>query len=105
MIIKNPTKNPIEVDIFGVHYRIEAEDSLENVPEATARYWQENLHSFLILRKDKEAVVEPVAMQEVSPAVVDETTLDAAVEEAAEEIAEAVVEAVHKKVAKKTTKK
>lgn len=81
MIIKNPTKNRIAVKIFGVDYDIAPEGTLENVPEAAARYWQENLHKFLVLRKDKEVeetvqavdvakVVEPVAP--VTEDVVDE---------------------------------
>lgn len=54
MKITNPSNNAIEnVSIFGVKYSIEAEGTLDNVPEPHARYWQENLHKFLILRKDK----------------------------------------------------
>jgi len=53
MKIINPSNKAIEnVRIFGVLYSIEAEGTLENVPEAHARYWQE-LHKFLVLRKDK----------------------------------------------------
>lgn len=80
MIIKNPTKNRIAVKIFGVDYDIAPEGTLENVPEAAARYWQENLHKFLVLREDKKIetvqavdvakVVEPVAP--VTEDVVDE---------------------------------
>ncbi len=58
MIIKNPTKDSIEVSIKGVTYKIEAEGVLEGVPEEAARYWQENLHKFLILRKEKEVSEE-----------------------------------------------
>lgn len=60
MRITNPTKNRIEVSIKGVKYAIEPEGILENIPEEHARYWQEDLHKFLILRKDKEVLPEPV---------------------------------------------
>lgn len=53
MKIKNPSNRAIEnVIIFGERYSIDAEGTLENVPEKHARYWQENLHKFLILRQD-----------------------------------------------------
>lgn len=63
MQIKNPTKEKIEgIQIGENFYSIDAEGTLENVPEADARYWQEYLHKFLILRKDKleEVKVETV---------------------------------------------
>lgn len=54
MKIYNPSNNAIEnVSIFGVKYSISAEGTLDNVPEAHARFWQESLHNFLVLRKDK----------------------------------------------------
>ena len=54
MQIKNPLNEKIEgVKINETIYNIEANGTLDNVPEADARYWQENLHKFLILRKDK----------------------------------------------------
>lgn len=56
MIITNPTKNDISVVIKGIKYTIKAEDSLERVPEDHARYWQESLHKFLQLKKDKDEV-------------------------------------------------
>jgi hypothetical protein len=65
MQIKNPTKTKIEgIKIGASTYSIEAEGVLNNVPEKDARYWQENLHKFLILKKDsletgvKQEVVE-----------------------------------------------
>ncbi len=64
MQIKNPSNNAItDVRIFGVSYSIEAEGTLDNVPEEHARYWQENLHKFLVLRKDKRE--EPKVEEEV----------------------------------------
>lgn len=54
MQIKNPTNNKIEgVLIKGEVYSIDANGTLDNIPEEIARYWQENLHKFLILKKDK----------------------------------------------------
>lgn len=70
MIIKNPTKEAIEVSIGTMGnagaaiYRIEAEGTLENVPEEHARYWQESLHKFLILKKEKETVKETIEIPE-----------------------------------------
>lgn len=81
MQIKNPTKEKIEgVQIGENSYSIDAEGTLKNVPEADARYWQENLHKFLILRKDeleevKEDVVEvpkPTVETVETPVVEDE---------------------------------
>ncbi len=66
MQIKNPTKKAIEgVKIKGVVYGIGAEETLDNVPEEHARYWQ-SLHHFLILKKDK---VEEPKMEMPSPEV------------------------------------
>ena len=53
MLIKNPTKEKISVVISLNNYTIEPEGTLKNVPEADARYWQENLHKFLVIRKDE----------------------------------------------------
>lgn len=65
MQIKNPLDRAIEnVKIFGINYSIDAEGTLENVPEAHARYWQENLHKFLILRKDKLEAPKEVVSEE-----------------------------------------
>ena len=95
MQIKNPSDRAIEnVRIFGVLYSIEALGTLELVPEAHARYWQENLHKFLILRKDKleekkEEVVEvpepKVAEVSVEPEVVSEPVVEEVKEEVKEE--------------------
>ena len=67
MQIKNPSNKALNnIRIFGELYSIEAEGTLENVPEHVARYWQENLHKFLVLRKDKleEKKVEVVEVPE-----------------------------------------
>lgn len=65
MKIKNPTKEPIEVLIKGTTYRIEAEGTLNNVPDEAAEYWQ-SLHKFLELRKEK---VEDVKVEIPAPVV------------------------------------
>lgn len=86
MKITNPTKEYIKNIKIGENiYSIEPEGVLENVPESDARYWQENLHKFLILRKDKledvktatveiptPKVEEAVAEEEVAPVVEEE---------------------------------
>ncbi len=78
MQIKNPSNNAInDIRIFGVLYSIEAEGTLDNVPEEHARYWQETIHKFLILRKDRlEAKPETIEVptpkvEEVKPEVVE----------------------------------
>lgn len=66
MKITNPSNKAIEnVRIFGVLYSIPAEGTLDNVPEAHARYWQESLHKFLILRKDKLEEVKKIEVEEI----------------------------------------
>jgi hypothetical protein len=54
MIVSNPTNKKITVQIFGVEYTVDAESSVSGVPEAAARYWQERLHTFLKVEKEKE---------------------------------------------------
>ena len=92
MQIKNPSNKAIEnVQIFGVKYSIEAEGTLDNVPEVHARYWQENLHKFLILKKDRleDKKVEDV-VEIPSPKVSEPVTIEAESEEAAIEIAKEI---------------
>ena len=80
MQIKNPTKEKIEgVQIGENIYTIEAEGTLENVPESDARYWQENLHKFLILRKDKLEDVK-VETVEIPTPKVEEVTVEEKIE-------------------------
>jgi hypothetical protein len=90
--IKNPTSRAIEnVKIFGETYSIEAEGKLENIPEAIARYWQENLHKFLVIRKEdkveveKEEIPQPKVVEEVKEEVAPEVIEPEAVEEVKEE--------------------
>lgn len=61
MQIKNPTKEVLEVQVKGIKYRIEPEGTINNVPEEHARYWQESIHKFIILRNEKSEVVEEEA--------------------------------------------
>lgn len=47
MIVTNPTKERLEVQIAGTKYFIEPESDLAGVPEEAANYWQVRLHSFI----------------------------------------------------------
>lgn len=115
MQIKNPSNKAIEdVKIFGVSYSIDAEGTLDNVPEEHARYWQENLHKFLILRKDKlEAKPEVVEIptpkiEEVMESVPETEETVEEVKDAAEEelpVPEAIVEEVKEEVVVPTKSK
>ncbi len=67
MKITNPTKEKIEVQIKGVHYEIEPEGSISNIPEDIARFWQEHTHKFIQLRKDKLEEVKKEEEIVVSP--------------------------------------
>lgn len=88
MKIINPENVEISVKVEGVTYTLPALGELTNVPEKHARYWQENLHKFLILRKDepvkveetvklKEAVMPPVEekTEEVSTPIKEEKVI------------------------------
>lgn len=80
--IKNPTDRDISnVKIFGESYSIEAQGTLANIPEHIARYWQENLHKFLILKKESMKEVEKV---EIPQPKVEEVKEEEVVEEAVE---------------------
>lgn len=81
MIIQNPTKNKIEVKVQGVIYSIEAEGTLENIPEEVARYWQENLHKFIILKKDKVVETKSEKIEVPAPAVEAKIEPEATIEE------------------------
>lgn len=90
MKIYNPSNKAItDVRIFGTLWSIDAEGTLENVPEETARYWQ-SLHSFLQIKKDKleDKKVETIEVpapkvaevlestpEEITPEVVEEPTV------------------------------
>lgn len=71
MKITNPTKDHIEVSIKGIRYAIEPEGVLENIPEAVAREWQESLHKFLIIKKDKLEEVKVENVEVPAPKVAD----------------------------------
>ena len=91
MKIKNPTKEAIEVLIKGTTYRIEAEGTLNNIPDDVAEYWQ-SLHKFLELRKEK---VEEVKVEVPAPeveAIVEETVAEEAEVVLEEKVEEVVVE-------------
>ncbi len=64
MIVTNPTKENIEVQIFGVTYKVQAGESLKNVLAEAAKYWHKELHNFIQLSEDG-AKVEPVVEKKV----------------------------------------
>ena len=104
MQIKNPSNNAIEnVKIYGISYSIEAEGTLDNVPEAHARYWQENLHKFLVLRKDKLETVKEEIVIEIPLPKVTELELDET-EEEEEETEKEVLESIPVVKGKKNNK-
>lgn len=99
MQIKNPTKEKIEGVQIGTNiYSIESEGTLNNVPEEDARYWQENLHKFLVLRKDKledsKEVVSQETIVEIPTPKVEEVIKDTKEEEIVPEVIEEEVKVV-----------
>jgi hypothetical protein len=67
MIVTNPTKNKISVLINGTTYSLEPEETKSGIPEADARHWQEQTHKFIILRKEKVKVEEPIVVTPPAP--------------------------------------
>lgn len=63
MRVKNPTSNSITVQILGTKYTVPADGEVGNIPAEVAKFWQENLHNFLILSEDKTREVP--AMDEI----------------------------------------
>lgn len=92
MKITNPTKEKIEVQIKGVKYSIEPESSIDNIDEEVARFWQEGIHKFLILRKDKledtKIDTEVIAVPEpkIGEVVVEETMKEVTMPEVETEV-------------------
>lgn len=71
MQIKNPTKDALEIQFKGVRYAIEPEGTLDNVDESVARFWQESIHKFLILRKDKAELTSVETVEIPQPKVIE----------------------------------
>lgn len=92
MQIKNPTENALDVQVKGVKYHIEAEGTLNNIPEEVARYWQENIHKFIQIQKDKLEAEVSVPVIDVSK--VKEPVIEASLEEKEEETEEVKEEEV-----------
>lgn len=59
MKIHNPTKETIEVKIFGNNYTLPAEGVLENIPAEVAQYWA-GLHGFLKFTEDAKKAAPTV---------------------------------------------
>lgn len=93
MKIYNPSNKAItDVKIFGVSYSIDAEGTLENVPENVARYWQENLHKFLQIKKDslelkgsEDIIIPKKEEKEIVVEIKEDETLETANVEKTEE--------------------
>lgn len=54
MIVKNPTKDRIEVRIQGVDYVVEGNGEVKGVPVQHAEYWVSMLHTFLSVEEEKD---------------------------------------------------
>lgn len=83
MIVRNPTKDKISVQIGGHQYTIEPKGTL-SVPDARAKYWKEKLHDFLILEKENNEVTVEDVVKEVEKAKEELDATDTAVELAEE---------------------
>lgn len=60
MIVRNPTKNDIEVTIDGISYQVKAEDQIKGVRQSHALHWKNKIHSFIELSEEgKDKVVAP----------------------------------------------
>lgn len=92
MKIINPTKEKISVQIKGIKYTIEAEGVLNNIPEEHAREWQENLHKFLVLRKDEREEVKDEAVAIPKPTVTEVSAVSVQDPEVIAEVLKAPVE-------------
>lgn len=53
MIVTNPTKNDITVNLGGTEYTVEANSSISNVPKELAVYWKNKLHTFLTISEEE----------------------------------------------------
>ena len=77
MKIKNPTDQDIEVQIFGVTYKLPANGELPGVREDAAEYWKTRLHGFIGVeaetpktkKEEKEDVITPDVV--IEPVVAD----------------------------------
>lgn len=67
MIVINPTKSDIKVQIEGVEYFLPAEGSITGVREEHALYWKQKLHSFVQIKMDEPVVKKEVKVEEVAP--------------------------------------
>jgi len=75
MKVINPTKDTIKVQIKGTEYVIEPESSLVNVPNEIAKYWKENIHTFIgIELEDNVTFVETKTEEDSETNNVEEST-------------------------------
>jgi len=87
MIVKNPTKEDITVQLKGVKYTVKAQDSLEGVPEEQAVYWKRQLHNFITLSAEKKVQEVKEEKEEIKEEVKEEVK-EGEVEEEKEEVKE-----------------
>lgn len=78
MIVKNPTKEEISIQVLGTTYTVGAGEEI-SVPESVAKYWQESIHNFIIVSPEKAVVVPKVELKKVDPEVVEEKKEEAPV--------------------------
>lgn len=106
MIVKNPTKNDIEVQIEGIRYFVKAEGQIIGVPTPHAEYWKNNLHNFLKISKEssvktqeedttekeevkeEEEIIEVTTTSEETEDEVDSTEDDSTEEEDSDSVVE-----------------
>lgn len=93
MILYNPTQKEIKVKIKGWDYSIEPYGELE-INDEHGEYWVNNLHQFLIAKKQKES-----AKKKVEEVKEDVNAVIAATDDVSEEPAQEITEG------KKTSKK
>lgn len=56
MVLRNTTDKFLSVRIFGTEYTIEPGGKSVDMPEASAKYWKEQLHTFLTVDKTTDEV-------------------------------------------------
>lgn len=87
MLLKNPTKEELSIQFDGAVYTVAPESEI-SVPDPVAKFWQENIHNFVVVSVEKTKTVEPVVIKPVA-------TVAPVVEEKKEETpVEAPIEAV-----------
>lgn len=71
MKITNPLDKDISVSYRGVDYTVDANSSINNVPDKAAIYWKSMIHNFIIISSDSEPVKEVEVKKEVIEEIVE----------------------------------